>query len=173
MPLFNWDEKAFCGDAPATVCPANPTQEYVTAPHGTSPDGGCVADLISPDHPAMLVSLSDIRSELRSGTVERPIPIDLVQHTNSSLVPSLAFRNHAGQLSIWEPDNNCFDKRVVVDGGKFKLVDDTNSNIFDGACIGTFSDVEYIAGARSFIDCNGNTRVKLVFFPVAELPTLS
>jgi hypothetical protein len=173
MPAFNWDPQVYCGDAPPTQCDPIPEVSTVTAPHGTNPNGGCPADLISPDHPALLVSLSDVQTELRSGAGTRPIPIDKVQETGSQTVPTLMFRNAIGQMSVWNPDANCSQKKVIVDNGDFKLIDDTVSNVFDGACIGSFADIEYGVGATSFIDCNGQQKVKLIFFPIAEWPYMS
>jgi hypothetical protein len=170
MPIFNWDEEVYCGDAPPASCDPIPEVDTVTAPHGTNPSGGCPADLISPDHPALLVSLSDVQTQLRSGAAARPIPIDLVQKTSSPVIPTLMFRNAAGQMAVWDPGDDCLRKRVIYDAGDFQLADDINSNIFDEACIGNYSDVEYMVGARRFTDCNGQTKIKLVFFPVAELP---
>ena len=173
MPVFNWDDKVLCGDAAPTVCDPIPAVGSVMAPHGTNPDGGCPADLISPDHPAMLISLSDVQTELRSGASTRPIPIDLVQEANTQSVPTLMFRNAIGQMSVWKPAANCALKKVICNNGKFELTDDTNNNTFDEACIGSFSDVDYGVGAKSFIDCNGQTKMKLIFFPIEEWPYVS
>jgi hypothetical protein len=173
MPIFNWEGPTYCGDAPATVCDPLETAEIVKAPHGTSLAGGCPVDLISPDHPAIMVSLSDVQTELRSGASDRPIPLDRVQKSISMSANSLLFRNASGQLTVWEPDANCFDKRLIYDAGQFKLIDDVNSNVFDQSCIGSFADAEYIVGARKFTACDGTEKMKLIFFPVAELPTTS
>ena len=170
MPLFTWEDPVYCGDEPATVCDALKTATRVKAAHGTSLSGGCPVDIVSDEHPAIMVSFSDVQTELRSGSVAWPIPLDLVQKAISMTVPSLAFRNATGQLAIWEPNADCFDKRVVFDSGNFKLIDDVNSNIFDQSCIGSYSDCEYLVGARNYIACNGESKMKLVFFPVSELP---
>lgn len=170
MGLFTWDGPSYCGDEPATVCDPLVAEESVKALHGTSFNGGCAVDLISPEYPAIPVVISSILAEPRSGSAAHPIPIGLVQESESMFAPTLMFRDNSGNLNVWKPDASCKGKRMTFDAGSFRLKDDENSNVFDQDCVGSFADCEYIVGARSFVDCEGNSKMKLVFFPVSELP---
>lgn len=170
MALFeNWEDPVNCGDLP-DLCTPIETIQTARAPMATEPETFCFKELISPDHPALMVSLSDLQTELRSGSAARPIPINAVQHTQSPKVPTLAFRNNKGELAVWNPPPDCSGKKVVFESDQFQLKDDINSNVFDKACIGAYDDVTYMVGAVLFTDCNGNEKMKLVFFPKDELP---
>jgi len=165
MPLFTWPDKSSCGDTPSDSCAPLPYKERAKALRATDPDSSCEIDLISPEHPAIPVILSDMSTEPRSGSASNPIPINLVQeYTGSGPVPSLLYKNLAGEMQAWNPPVNCNNKKVIVDNGKFSIVAEVNSNVFEEACLGVIGDADYIAGARAFVDCEGVTRIKLVFF---------
>lgn len=171
MPLFNWPEKSSCGDTPPDQCPPLPYTEAVKSLRGSDKDTSCEVDLISQEHPAIPVILSDMSTESRSGSSTNPIPINLLQeYSGSGPVPALLYKNLAGEMQAWQPPQGCDKKKVVVDAGKFHIVDDVNNNVFEEACIGSAADADYIAGAKQFIDCNGVVKIKLVFFDKDQLP---
>lgn len=165
MALFEWDEQTECGDESSNECEALDTITSSKAIRVTDPSSNCEKDLISPQYPAVPVLIGDELTEPRSGSEAHPIPIDRVQEYTGNTVPVLAFRNTAGQLAVWNPPTTCDGKKVIVQDGDFKLIDDVNINIFDESCIGSIADVDYIAGGRLFDDCNGVQRMQMVFFP--------
>lgn len=174
MPIFNWPDKSSCGDTSPAQCTPLPYKEAVKAIRGTDQDTSCEVDLISEEHPAIPVILSDMVTEARSGSSANPIPINLMQeYTGGGPVPTLLYKNLAGEMQAWNPPINCNKKKVIVDGGNFNLADDVNSNVFEESCIGNIADADFITGAKTFVDCNGVTRVKLIFFDKNQLPYYS
>lgn len=172
MPLFNWPDKSSCGDADPTSCEPIPYKEVVKALRATDADTGCEVDLISSQHPAIPIVISDILTEPRSGSAASPIPLNLLQQYGGvGPIPHLVYKNVAGEMAAWKPDANCSGKKVIVENGNFFLQDDVNSNVFDETCVGDISEADYIAGAREFTDCNGVTRIKLVFVPKDQVCT--
>ena len=172
MPLFNWPDKSSCGDTSPNQCTPLPYKESVKAIRGTDQDTSCEIDLISEEHPAIPIILSDMSTEPRSGSALNPIPINLVQeYAGAGPVQSILYKNLAGEMQAWTPPTSCDNKKVIVNNGKFSLANDVNSNVFEEACVGAIRDADYIAGARAFIDCAGVTRIKLVFFNKNEFCT--
>jgi hypothetical protein len=172
MPLFTWPDKSSCGDTPSDSCAPLPYKESVKALRATDSDSSCEVDLTSSEHPSIPVILSDELTEPRSGSASNPIPISLVQqYAGTGPVPTLLYRNLAGELQAWDPPSTCDNKKVVVENGSFALKEDVNSNIFEEACLGVIADAEYIAAARAFVDCNGATKIKLIFVDKNEICT--
>ena len=171
MPLFNWPEKSSCGDTPPDQCAPLDVRETIKSIRGSDQDTSCEVDLVADQHPSLPVILSDMETVARSGSTANPIPINLLQeYGGAGPVPSILYKNLAGELHAWKPPIGCDGKKVVVEGGNFHIIDDVNSNVFEESCIGSSSDADYIAGAKQFIDCNGVVKIKLVFFPKAQLP---
>jgi hypothetical protein len=166
MAIFKWDEQTTCGDeTPVDTCAPLDAKTSIRSLRGTSIQDGCEVDLIAADYPALACLVGDEQTDARSGSAAHPIPLGKVQKYTGKTIPELFFRNGAGNLASWDPPNTCDNKKVVIDSGSFTYEDDINSNVFSEACIGSIEDVELIAGGTEFVDCNGVTRVKLVFFP--------
>lgn len=171
MPVFNWATKQECGDEPATTCDALQEKSIGRAPL-VAGDDNCPKELVGPskNYPAFVFSLSDKKTELRDGSTEKPLSTPrIIKHTGES-VSRIKSQRADGTWFDWLPTEECFDRRMVYKQGVgFTLIYDQNSNVFDNACIGTLDDVDYIAGAIQFEDCDGNTKVQLKFFPKGEL----
>lgn len=168
MALFEWDDPTSCGDAPPDVCD---TLETVTTARSlvvTDPSSFCTKELLADDYPSLPSMIGDTQVEGRSGSVESPIPLNKVQTYVGDTVPELFFRNNAGQLAAWNPPFDCDNQKVIIQNGAFTYIPDINSNVYDESCIGSIGDVDYIAGAKQFVDCNGNTKLRLIMFPKEE-----
>lgn len=172
MPLFTWSDKSSCGDTDSSSCAPLPYKETVKALRASDVDTGCEVDMIASQHPSIPIVISDILTEPRSGASSSPIPINLLQeYAGNGPVPTILYKNIAGEMHAWKPDASCNGKKVIVDNSNFVLQDDINSNVFDETCVGDISEIDYIAGAREFTDCNGNTKIKMVFVPKDQVCT--
>lgn len=168
MAHFEWDDPTSCGEAPPEVCDALETVTTGRSIVVTDPSSLCSKELVSDEYPAIASLIGESQTQGRSGSSSSPISLTRVQTYTGSTVPELFFRNEAGQLSAWNPPLNCDNQRVVIRDGDFAYIPDVNSNVYDESCIGSIQDVTLIAGGAQFTDCNGNTKVKLVFFPREE-----
>jgi len=174
MGLFNWAAQDQCGEDSSTPCDPLPYKEGGRALMATDKVSRCPIELKATEFPSIPVILGAETVEARSGSIAQPIDFSKVQtHKGIAGVPELFFRNAAGQFAAWRPEasDSCLQKKVVFKDGVFQIKADVNSNVFEEACIGDIADVDYVAGAKEFTDCAGNTRVKLIFFPLDQLPS--
>jgi len=171
MPIFNWTAKQTCGDEPAESCEALQEKSLGRSALVAGSDN-CPKELVvdSKHYPAFVFSVNDGLTELRNGSAEKPLGTpNIIKHPGES-VARLKSQRDDGTWFDWLPSEECYDRRLVYKQGVgFTLIYDQNSNVFDNACIGTLNDVDYIAGAITFEDCDGNTKVQLKFFPKSEL----
>lgn len=173
MPISKWNSLVECGDEEtSTSCDKLKEASYGRAPLVAGNDN-CARELISDQYPSMPYAMNDSKAELRSGSASKPFILPLLQKSSSESSWSVVSSKSDGTLFRWKPDQTCYNRKVIATPDGFDLVYDQNSNVFDNACIGTVSDVDYIAGAIQFGDCEGNMKIKLVFFPKSELITSS
>ncbi len=172
MGLFNWGSQKQCGEDTSPACDKIPETSAGRAFVVINPQSQCPSELIPTEYPALGIALGPEIVELRSGSKASPIPLERLQEYNGKTdARELLIRNISGQMVAWNPPPDCADNKVIFDGQKFRLKPDVNSNVFEEACIGSIADVDYIAGGKGFTDCNGVSRLKLVFFPKSELPS--
>lgn len=170
MPLFNWSGKSTCGDTPPSSCEPLPSIKQGKAIVVTDPTSACISELNGDEFPALMVATNENDAKLKSGSSAQPIVLTRVQQSQATRIPTLFYRNEAGQLTVWKPPVTCDGKKLVVQNGEFVLTDDVSPNSFNTDCVGSYAGVEYIVGATMFTDCAGIQRVKLVLFPKSELP---
>jgi hypothetical protein len=168
MPINKWKSKAVCGEEASEGCEALDEVTYGKFPVIVGNDN-CQKGLVSEKYPGIPYAESVKKTEIRTGAKEKPLTFPLLQETTGTSILSIVTKKSDGQLAAWKPVVQCYDRRVVHKATGFELVEDINSNVFHNACIGTISDVDYVAGAVSYDNCDGDTRMRLVFFPKDEV----
>lgn len=172
MSLFEWQSPVNCGDedVPPANCEPVTSIKTASALRVTDHSTQCERNLEGDEYPAIPVATSSNKVEYRSGTAQQPLKLR-IQDNEGTSIPSLLFKLPDGTIKNWIPPKNCIDQKLLVRESGIYLGKDINSNIFETACIGSYASVNYIAGAVTFTDCNGEEKIKLVYFPKSELPT--
>lgn len=173
MSLFEWSRPVNCGDTPVATCEPVTSIRQASALRVTEKDTNCEKNLSSVEYPSIPIGTSDNNVEYRSGSADKPIVLPRIHQVVGTSIPSILFQLTDGTVKKWIPEPNCANRKLVCGDNGIRLEEDINSNVFENACIGSYSDVSYIAGAVAFSDCNGFDKLKLVFFPKSELPTTS
>lgn len=171
MPIFNWNQPSTCESPSLPLCDPPPVTKQASGLVVYDQDSNCQAKLGYGEAPAIVM---DLGGEVKtvSGSHDEPMKLPHIKKVLSMMADRIVSQSPDGTMSAWQPNTDCLTRRVVFNGDakRFELVEDINSNVFSNQCIGSYSDVDYVAGVTTFQDCAGNTKLKLVFFPKSQLP---
>jgi hypothetical protein len=98
---------------------------------------------------AIPVQLTENLVELRDGSDAHPLTLPNLKGITSESVPRILIMLPDGQIAYWDMAAFAGHKRLVIENGSAKFVDDYSSDLFSGEiCEGTCDDIDAGLGVR-------------------------
>ena len=120
---------------------------------------------------SILVQLTENKVEHRDGSDEYPIILTGLKKYNGETVSELVIRLADGSLATWNIGNFSGRKKLVLDNGSLKLVDDLLSDLFAGAiCEGTCNDIDAGLGVKTILDNSCIGKPPVVRYQIVRVP---